>query len=79
MTEGVACLEFERVDRSLERAIRSAIADIEGSGTGVRVVRVESEAANTIAKINASLLGVPSANKSEKGSSHHYGTYQEPM
>jgi hypothetical protein len=63
MTEGVAYLEFERGDVSLEKAIQSAIAEVEGSGTGARVVRVESEAANTIAKINASLLGVPRTSK----------------
>jgi hypothetical protein len=32
---------------------------VEGAGVGVRVIRVESEVANTIAKINADLLGAP--------------------
>ena len=60
MTDGVAYLEFERGARNLEEAIRSAINQVEGAGVGVRVVRVESESANTIARINASLLGMPS-------------------
>jgi hypothetical protein len=56
--DGVAFLEFDRTAATLREAITSAIADVEGAKVGVRVVRVESEAANTIAKINASLLGV---------------------
>lgn len=55
---GVAFLEFEREARTLKDAITSAIRDVEGASAGVRVVRVESEAANTIAKINAELLGI---------------------
>jgi hypothetical protein len=58
MREGVAFLDFRRPARTLAEAITSAIRDVEGAGTGVRVVRVESEAANTIAKINAALLGI---------------------
>lgn len=58
MTGGVAYLEFDRAAASLDEAITSAIAQVEGAELGVRVVRVESESANTIAKINASLLGV---------------------
>ena len=58
MTNGVAYLEFDRSAASLDQAITSAIAQVEGAGLGVRVVRVESESANTIAKINATLLGV---------------------
>jgi len=58
MCEGVAFLEFDRVAPSLRDAVRSAIAQVEGAGLGVGVVRVESEAANFIAKINADLLGV---------------------
>jgi hypothetical protein len=58
MRDGVAYLEFERAAPSLNKAIRSAIADVEQADLGIRVVRVESESANTIAKINASLLGV---------------------
>ncbi|MCI0464869.1 MAG: hypothetical protein L0Z62_48730 [Gemmataceae bacterium] len=58
LCEGVAYLEFSRTAATLREAILSAIKDVEGAGVGVRVVRVESEAANTIAKINAELLGV---------------------
>jgi hypothetical protein len=58
MRDGVAYLEFQRAAGTLRDAITSAIADVEGAARGVRVVRVESEAANTIAKINADLLGV---------------------
>lgn len=58
MRNGVAFIEFERNAESLQQAVNSAISQVEG--TGVRVVRVESDAANTIAKINADLLGVSS-------------------
>ena len=58
MRDGVAFLEFARRARTLREAITSAIREVEEAGVGVRVVRVESEAANTIAKINAELLGV---------------------
>jgi len=57
MSDGIAFLEFDRKAPSLQEAITSAIQQVEASGTGVRVVRVESEAANVIAKINAELLG----------------------
>lgn len=60
MRDGVAFLEFHRTAPSLHDAVSSAIAQVEGAGAGVRVVRVESEDANTIAKINADLLGVSS-------------------
>ena len=60
MRNGVAFLEFTRPARTLRAAITSAIREVEGAGVGVRVVRVESDAANTIAKINADLLGVTS-------------------
>jgi hypothetical protein len=60
MRNGVAFLEVTRAGRTLRAAISSAIREVEGAGVGVRVVRVESEAANTIAKINAELLGVTS-------------------
>jgi hypothetical protein len=60
MRDGVAFLEFDRVAPSLRDAVTSAIAQVEGAGVGVRVVRVESHDANTIAKINADLLGVAS-------------------
>jgi hypothetical protein len=59
LRDGVAYLEFSRAARTLREAITSAIKDVEGADMGVRVVRVESEAANTIAKINAELLGIP--------------------
>lgn len=58
MRDGVAFAEFERSASSLEQAVTSAIRDVEGAHVRVRVVRVESEVANTIAKINADLLGV---------------------
>jgi hypothetical protein len=58
MRNDVAYIEFERDADTLHDAVRSAIAQVEGAGVGVRVVRVESDAANTIAKINADLLGV---------------------
>jgi hypothetical protein len=58
MTNGVAYLEFERSVPSLDQAITSAITQVDGAELGVRVVRVESDSANTIEKINASLLGV---------------------
>ncbi len=57
MRDGVAFLEFDRTSPSLHEAVTSAISQVEGAGVGVRVVRVESQAANTIAKINADLLG----------------------
>src|SRR3954465_5949269 len=57
MCDGVSFLEFERTARTLRDAIPPAIRDVEATDLGVRVVRVESDAANTIAKINAELLG----------------------
>jgi hypothetical protein len=57
MRDGVAFLEFERKADSLQKAILSAIGAVEAAKAGVRVLRVESEAANIIAKINAELLG----------------------
>jgi hypothetical protein len=59
MRSGIASLEFVRAAPSLRDAILSAIRDVEEADLGIRVVRVESEAANTIAKINAELLGTP--------------------
>ncbi len=56
--DGVIFLEFERPASTLQGAVVSAIREVEESPSGVRVVRVESEAANVIAKINADLLGV---------------------
>ncbi len=55
MRDGVAFLEFDRTSPSLREAVTSAISQVEGAGVGARVVRVESQAANTIAKINADL------------------------
>jgi hypothetical protein len=59
MREGVAYVVFHRAAATLRTAITAAIRQVEGAGVGVRVVRVESEIANTIAKINAELLGMP--------------------
>ena len=58
MRNGVAYLEFEREAISLREAILSAIEEVERAKPSVRVVRVESKDANTIAKINAELLGL---------------------
>ena len=58
MRDDVAYIEFDRAAASLHDAVNSAIIQVEGAGVGVRVVRVESDAANIIAKINAELLGV---------------------
>lgn len=58
MCNGVASLDFERQAPTLRDAIVAAISEAEGADVGVRVVRVESEAANIIAKINADLLGL---------------------
>ena len=55
LRDGVAFLEFDRETPTLYEAITTAIDEVEQ--TGIRVVRVESESANTIAKINADLLG----------------------
>ena len=60
LRDGVAFLEVERTAPTLRGAITAAIREVEGARVGVRVVRVESEAANVIAKINAELLGVVS-------------------
>ena len=60
MCQGVAYLEFDRSAAALDTAISEAIRQVEGADLGVRVVRVESDAANTIARINAGLLGVAS-------------------
>ncbi len=58
LRDGVAFAEFDRKATTLRAAITSAIRDVEEASVGVRVVRVESEAANVITKINADLLGV---------------------
>ncbi len=53
--DGVAFLEFERKAATLRDAVIAAIREVEGAEVGVRV---ESDAANVIAKINADLLGI---------------------
>lgn len=58
MRDGVAWLEFERTGDSLRDTIMKAIKQVDQSGAGVRVVRVESDEANAITKINADLFGV---------------------
>jgi len=58
MRDEVAYVEFDREASSLQNAISLAIKQVEDAQCGVRVVRVESDAVNTIAKINAQLLGV---------------------
>lgn len=60
MRDGVAYLEFEQEADTLQDAVVSAMHDVKRADVGVRVVRVESDAANTIAKINAELLGATS-------------------
>ena len=60
MRDSVAFLEFDRTANSLHDAITSAITQVEGVGVGIRVVRVESDSANTIAKIDTDLSGVTS-------------------
>ena len=62
MRDDVAYVEFDRHATTLHDAVSSAIAQVEGAGVGARVVRVESDVANTIAKINAELLGVGGGN-----------------
>jgi hypothetical protein len=50
MRDGIAMLEVTRPAPTLLKAIRAAIKDIHQANLGVRVVRVETEAANVIAK-----------------------------
>ena len=61
MRNNVAFAEFDRQVKTLHEAVISAISQVENADVGVRVVRVESDVANTIARINADLLGVGSA------------------
>jgi hypothetical protein len=61
LRDGVAFIEFQRKAVSLHDAITSAIAEVENAPECLRVVRVESESANVIAKINAELLGTAGA------------------
>jgi len=60
MRNGVAWLELERTGESLQHAIVKAVEQVDQSGAGVRVIRVESDEANTITRINADLFGVAS-------------------
>jgi hypothetical protein len=50
-------VDVVRTGKSLQEAITKAIQDIERARRGLTVVRVESEIAKTIARINAQLLG----------------------
>jgi hypothetical protein len=55
MAAGVPYIDVNhRRAESLEKAVRQAMQDVEAAG--FRVVRVESEVANTITRINADLL-----------------------
>jgi hypothetical protein len=58
LRDGVVFFECERTAATLREAITSLIHEVEEADIGVRVLRVESEAVNVIAKINADLLGV---------------------
>src|SRR5882724_993761 len=58
MRNDVAYVDVERAAVTLHDAVSSTIAELERASVGVRVVRVESDVANTIAKINAELLGI---------------------
>ena len=59
MAAGVPYIDVNhRQAASLEKAVREAIRDVEKAG--FRVVRVESETANTLARINADLLTLSS-------------------
>lgn len=58
VADGVPYVDVNhRESDSLENTIRDAIRDVEQAG--FRVVRVESDAANVITRINADLLPVP--------------------
>ena len=60
MVDGVPCIDVNhRESDSLEDTIRQAIRDVEKAG--YRVVRVESDTANAIMRINAELLVTPQA------------------
>jgi len=64
MRDGIAFLECARKGKSMREAILALIAEVESAGVGARVVRVESEAASTIARINADLLETISSQSS---------------
>ncbi len=58
MTNGIPYIDVNhRESDSLEETIRQAILDVKKAG--YQVVRVESDAANTITRINADLLTTP--------------------
>jgi hypothetical protein len=54
--DGIAFIMFHRDAPTLREAIDSAIADVKRAGFGV--LRVETEDANIVAKVNAELLGM---------------------
>src|SRR5438046_3313051 len=59
MASGVPYIDVNhRQAESLEKAVRDAIRDVEKAG--FHVVRVESDTANVITRINADLLVLPS-------------------
>lgn len=59
MSAGVPYIDINhRRAGSLEKAVRDAIRDVEKAG--FHVVRVESDVANAITRINADLLTLPS-------------------
>lgn len=53
--DGVAFVIFHREAEALREAIDSAIADVGKAGFGV--LRVETDDANVVARVNAELLG----------------------
>ena len=59
--DGVVFVEFDRAATTLRKAVTTAIREVEEANVGARVVRVETEVANVIAKINADLLGLAGA------------------
>ena len=60
IVDGVPYIDVNHRDSdSLEDTIRQAISDVEKAG--YRVVRVESDTANAITRINAELLVTPQA------------------
>ena len=61
LIDGVPYIDVNHRDSdSLENTIRQSIRDVEKAG--FRVVRVESDTANAITRINADLLLTPQAN-----------------
>ena len=58
LCDGAAILEFERKAPTLREAILAAIREVESADVGVRVLRVDSEGATVIARINADLSEV---------------------